>query len=151
MNPSVRKAINILSYVLNVLFIVLFIIGLCNLKKPSQEETIQSIKDSVLSKEKAELPLKVQEFERVYAITINDIVLTNNVEPYDGYLSTTWDVDEKQNLTIQQWVANGHKDKYIRKQKEVLVELSGIRTTSNGGSLWQADWVSAYISAAYND
>ena len=149
MNPSVKKAINILSYILNVVFIVLLILGLRGNKTGSaskQENSIESIKQCIIERERADIPLKIQQFEKVYGITINDMVFTNNIEPYAGYLVTTWDLDEKQNLSTQQWAANGYKDKYVRKQKEVYVEVGNITATKNGEVSWQDNWSSAYFS-----
>lgn len=149
MSPSVKKAINILSYLLNVVFIVLLILGLRGNKtddSSKQENTIESIKQCIIERERADIPLKIQQFEKVYGITIDDMVFTNNIEPYAGYLVTTWDLDEKQNLSTQQWAANGYKDKYVRKQKEVYVEVGNVTATKNGEVSWQDNWSSAYYS-----
>ena len=153
MNPSVKKAINILSYTLNVIFIVFLLIAILGdeTEKPSQEDTFQSIKECILERERADIPLKVQEYERVYGITVDDMVITSKIEPYAGYLVTTWDLDEKQELTTKQWAANGYTDKYVRKQKEVYVEISNITLSKKDGSItWNNAWLSAYMSVADN-
>ena len=106
----------------------------------------ESIKRSIIERERADIPLKIQQFEKVYGITIDSMVITNNIEPYSGYLVTTWDLDEKQNLSVNQWAANGYKDKYIRKQKEVYVEISDITSKNNGHITWKDNWSSAYLS-----
>ena len=148
MSPSAKKAINTISYALNVFFIVALLFGLYENKQkgPKKDNTLQSIKDCIIERERADLPLKIQQFEKVYGITINDIVLTNNVEPYAGYLITTWDLDEKQELTTRQWAANGYADKYVRKQKEVYVEIMNIKTSKSGEVSWNDNWFSAYLS-----
>ena len=106
----------------------------------------ESIKRSIIERERADIPLKIQQFEKVYGITIDSMVITNNIEPYSGYLVTTWDLDEKQNLSVNQWAANGYKDKYIRKQKEVYVEISDITSKNSGHITWKDNWSSAYLS-----
>lgn len=107
---------------------------------------MESIRECIIQRERADIPLKIQQFEKVYGITINDMVLTNNVEPYAGYLVTTWDLDEKQNLSARQWAANGYKDKYVRKQKEVYVEITEIELSKSGEVSWHDNWYSAYNS-----
>lgn len=148
-----KKALNILSYSLNVIFIAILIFafwGNNEGKSTNNENRIASIKECILEREKADIPLKIQQFERVYGITISDIVLTNNIEPYSGYLITSWDLDEKQELSAQQWAANGYKDKYIRKQKEVYVEVSNITISKKGEVSWKDNWSSAYFSVKDN-
>ena len=149
MSPSTKKVINIISYSLNVFFIFILLFGLSlGTKKagPADAETLQAIKESIIERERANIPLKIQQFEKVYGITVDDVVLTNSVEPYAGYLVTTWDFDEKQEITTQQWAANGYKDKYIRKQKEVYVELTDIKASINDGEIsWNDNWLSAYL------
>lgn len=109
-------------------------------------DKIESIKRGIIERERADIPLKIQQFEKVYGITIDSMVITNNIEPYSGYLVTTWDLDEKQNLSVNQWAANGYKDKYVRKQKEVYVEISDITSKNNGHITWKDNWSSAYRS-----
>ncbi len=109
-------------------------------------DKIESIKRCIIERERADIPLKIQQFEKVYGITIDSMVITNNIEPYTGYLVTTWDLDEKQNLTAHQWAANGYKDKYVRKQKEVYVEISNISLEKNGPITWNNNWPFAYLS-----
>lgn len=115
----------------------------------TQKEKTSYIQDCIVEREKADIPLKIQRFEKVYGITIDNFVLTNNVEPYTGYLVTTWDLDEKQDLSAQQWAANGYKDKYIRKQKTVYVEISDITLDREGRVSWSdssLNWFEAYTN-----
>ena len=90
--------------------------------------------------------MKIQKYEKVYGITIESLVLTNNVEPYTGYLVTTWDLDEKQKLSTNQWAANGYEDKYVRKQKTVYVEISDITMDQEGQVSWSDNWLAAYMN-----
>lgn len=155
MNESFKKLLNIISYTLNVVFIAMLIIGIKGVNdtkdaEPPMEEIeetdpIELIKECIIAQEKARLPLTKQEFERVHDITIDSLVITNNAEPYSGFLVTTWDMDEKQDLTTRQWAANGYEDKYIRKKKVMYVEVSYIRTTYKGEVTWQSDWFSTYL------
>ena len=152
MNPSVKKAINIISYTLNVI-LVLVLLGVFKSKDagPTKKEIdFEAIKQGIIEREQADIPLKIQQFDKVYGITINDMVFTSKVEPYTGYLITTWDIDEKQDLTVNQWAANGYKDKYVRKQKEVFVELGNITPSPNGEISWQNNWTAAYYSVKDN-
>lgn len=150
-----KKVLNICSYLLNIFFIAIFAIGYFNNgnsskeKALSQEEKASYIQDCIVEREKADIPLKIQRFEKVYGITIDNFVLTNNVEPYTGYLVTTWDLDEKQDLSTQQWAANGYKDKYIRKQKTVYVEISNITLDQEGRVSW-SDWSDKWFEAYMN-
>lgn len=138
-----KQLLNIFSYLLNIVLIAILVNTYYGKGINASNDKIQGIKNGIVVKERAEIPMKIQQFEHVYDITIDSLVLTNNVEPYSGYLVTTWDLDEKQNLTASQWAANGYKDKYIRKQKTVYVEISQI-TTSGKKMSWSNDWLSAY-------
>ena len=109
-------------------------------------DKIESIKRSIIERERADIPLKIQQFEKVYGITIDSMVITNNIEPYSGYLVTTWDLDEKQNLSPVELYKNGYKDKYVRKQKEVYVGISNISLEKNGPITCTNNWLSAYLS-----
>lgn len=148
-----KKAFNIFSYLLNVFFISVFVIGF--IKQASnpedgvneQQNKSEQIKQCIIEREKANLPLNIQSFKNVYDITIDDFVFTNNkVEPYSGYMVTTWDFDEKQDLSAQEWAANKYKDKYIRKQKKVYIEVNNI-TIQKDEVTWYSNWQAAYMDA----
>lgn len=149
MNESFKKLLNIISYTLNVVFIAFWVIGIKGMNETTAEEIkpdpIEMIKDVIVTQEKARLPLTKQEFDRVHDITIDSLVITNNTEPYSGFLVTTWDMDEKQELTTRQWAANGYEDKYIRKKKVMYIEVSYIRTLPKGEVTWQSDWFETYM------
>lgn len=147
-----KKAFNIFSYLLNAFFISIFVIGF--IKQASYQENganeqqnkYEQIKQGIIEREQADIPLNVQSFKNVYDITIDDFVFTSDVEPYSGYLVTTWDFDEKQDLSTSEWVANGCEDKYIRKQKKVYVEVNNI-TTQKDNITWYSNWHAAYMDA----
>lgn len=146
-----KKVLNICSYALNAIFIAIFVWGYFLTKTPdAREQTVEDIKSAIVEKERAELPLRVQGFEHVFAITIDSMVVTNDVEPYSAYLVTTWDIDEKQYLTATQWIDNGQRDKYIRKQKTVYVQVSNI-TTASGTIKWNVNWNAAYHDVKQNE
>ena len=134
--------------------ILVFILGLlCLFSCGFNQPTISEIKHGIFSQEKQRVPLVIQELDRVYDIQIDSIVLINDeVEPYYGYLVTTWDLDEKQNLSVTQWARNGYNDKYIRKKKQVLVEVNSITFNKKEGSIsWKSFWDSAYYQAKNSD
>lgn len=147
-----KKAFNIFSYLLNVFFISILVIGYIKQASNSedvvheQQDSSEQIKQSIIEREKADLPLNIQSFKNVYDITIDDFVFTNNAEPYSGYMITTWDFNEKQDLSPNEWAANNYKDKYIRKQKKVYIEVSNIVTRKNNIT-WYSNWQAAYINA----
>ena len=147
-----KKAFNIFSYLLNIFFISTLVIGYIKQASSSedvvheQQDSSEQIKQSIIEREKADLPLNIQSFKNVYDITIDDFVFTNNAEPYSGYMITTWDFNEKQDLSPNEWAANNYKDKYIRKQKKVYIEVSNIVTRKNNIT-WYSNWQAAYINA----
>lgn len=141
-----KKVFNIISYSLNVIFIVVFVLALLANRSHSNDADIeQIIKTSIIERERAELPIKLQRFDNVYEITIDSLVLTSNVEPFDGYLVTTWDFDEEQDLDAFEYAANGYKRKYIRKTKTMYVELQNIRIDDDGSVEWIDNWTRTYI------
>ena len=147
-----KKVFNIFSYLLNVFFISILVIGYIKQASNSedvvheQQDSSEQIKQSIIEREKADLPLNIQSFKNVYDITIDDFVFTNNAEPYSGYMITTWYFNEKQDLSPNEWAANNYKDKYIRKQKKVYIEVSNIVTRKNNIT-WYSNWQAAYINA----
>lgn len=112
--------------------------------------TIDDIKDGIIEYETKEIPLFLQKHSAIHSITIDSLVIIREIEPYSGYLSTTWDLDEEQNLSTSQWAANGYKDKYIRKTKTVLVKVDEIKTSTDGTFSWKSDWVGAYLEVKRN-
>ena len=151
-----KNTLNILSYLLNIVLIIILVWNKCD-NKPIEKhddpiveavDTLQLIKDKVLAKERAELPLRIQEFEHVHNITIDSLVLTSTAEPYSGYLVTTWDLDEQQPQNARQWAANGYKDKFIRKTKEVYV---GVMYVYLDHSQWFSHWEEAYFQVKESD
>ena len=138
-----KKILNILSYVLNVALVIILIIQLVNRREkenPLPVNEVEEIKASILQSERNKLPLQIQDQDHVYDIQIDSIVFTNNVEPYVGYMITQWDVDEKQDLTAQEWARNGYKDKYVRKTKQILIELRGATMDKDGTIRWETNW-----------
>ena len=151
MNDSFKKLLNIIS--LNVVFIAFLIIGIKgntnqenNKEISSVESKLNSIKECIIQQENANLPLTKQNMDNVNSITIDSLVITTNVEPYSGYLVTTWNITERVDMNAQEWAANGYKDKYVKKNKVVYVEISNIRAKANGEVSWNNNWTSAYIS-----
>lgn len=147
MSTSLKKAINIVSYLLNIVFILALIVGWLGQRGSSSvKDEIESIKSTIVERERADIPLKIQSYDRVHSITVDSLVITGYASPYAGYLVTTWDFDEKQNLTTRQWAANGYEDKYIRKQKVIYVPISDITANKKGEVFLQDNWLTAYMS-----
>ena len=147
MTETTKRNLNVCSYILNF---VLMAILISVLYKQQSGSTVQPVQDKmqgialcILEKERAELPLRIQEFEHVYDISIDSITFTNNIEPHCGYATTTWDIDEEQELNATEWVNNGCKDKYIRKKKTVYVPLNNV-ITDGDNVRWNINWISAY-------
>lgn len=153
MNDSPQKLLNIISYALNVVFITLLIIGIKENHNTdnteeiiSAENTLKNIKECIIQQENANLPLTKQSMDNVNSIKIDSLVITTNIEPYSGYLVTTWNITEQVEMNAQEWAANGYKDKFVKKNKVVYVEISNIRAKSNGEVSWNNNWTSAYLS-----
>lgn len=153
MNDSLKKLLNIISYTLNVVFIAFLIIGIKGVNASEQteelnstEDTLNSIKECIIQQENANLPLTKQNMDNVNSIKIDSLVITTNIEPYSGYLVTTWNITEQVEMNAQEWAANGYKDKYVKKNKVVYVEISNIRAKANGEVSWNNNWTSAYLS-----
>lgn len=98
------------------------------------EETIDpiaQIKETVVERERAKLPLTTQEYSGVRSIRIDSLVLTKTTSPYEGYLVTTWDFEQRN----------------VRKKKTVYVEINYLHHSSyNDETTWNADWMGAYFS-----
>ena len=153
MNDSLKKLLNIISYTLNVVFITFLIIGIKGSNSTddadeinSTENTLKSINECIIQQENANLPLTKQNMDNVNSIKIDSLVITTNIEPYSGYLVTTWNITEQVEMSAQEWAANGYKDKFVKKNKVVYVEISNIRAKSNGEVSWNNNWTSAYLS-----
>ncbi len=151
MNNSLKRWINTCSYILNIIFILLILVGIFQNKKTNDTlNSLDKIKECIVEQERSTIPLKVQEYERVHGITIDSMVITGTVMPYSGYLVTTWDLEEKQELSLNQYAARGYQDKFIRKRKVIYVEVNNILTKANGKVSWQDNWDAAYRSGRNN-
>ena len=145
-----------ISVILNIAFIAYFVMEYSGKLdgQPASEPTaekevvdpIAQIKEIVLERERAKLPLTTQEYSEVHSIKIDSLVLTKTTSPYEGYLVTTWDFDKKVDLSLTEYAANGYKDKYVRRKKTMYVEISFLRATTKGEVDWNTDWLGAYFS-----
>ena len=131
-NGSV-KAINILSYILNVV-LVLALLFILKPGKDTQRNNntalINDIKSVIVHQERVQLPMTIQKLSDVNDVKIDSLVLTNNVEPYQGYMVT-------------QWNYNTYRKKNI--QKQVLVEVTDITCTKEQVT-WNSNWLGAMLS-----
>lgn len=150
MNASIKKLFNIISYTLNVFFIVFFVFGIKQTKAPenSRANKMEEIINTITEREKADIPLLVQRFNGVNNITIDSMVITKDTRPYEGYLVTTWDYNCKEELSIEEWADNGYDElfKYTPKTETKYVKIINIMTKLNGELEWGSNWESAYLS-----
>lgn len=150
MNASVKKLFNIISYTLNVFFIVILIVGLKQNRshQNNQADRMEEIKSMIVERERADIPLLVQRFTEVQNITIDSMVITKNTRPYEGYLVTTWDYNCREELSIEEWADNGYDGlfKYTPKTETKYVKIINIMTKLNGELEWGSNWESAYLS-----
>lgn len=131
-NGSV-KAVNILSYILNVVLVLALLFVLKPWKDSQRNNNTlfyDEIKRVIVQQELSQLPMTIQKLSDVNDVKIDSLVLTNNVEPYHGYMVT-------------QWNYNTYRKKNI--QKQVLVEVTDI-TCSKEKITWKSDWLGANLS-----
>ena len=138
------------SVLLNILFIYYFFSdgdSVENVETEPEEvqatNDLQRISAEILERERAKIPLRIQEFEKLHGVEIDSFVFTKTTEPYEGYLVTTWDIDEKQKLTNEELAANNYNYKYIRKKKVVYVHIESIYE-SFGDLSWHDSWLNHY-------
>lgn len=154
MNPIIKKTFNIISYVLNVCFIVLLIFGWIIVQKNKPEDSAtpekekEYIKNVIVERERADIPLLVQRYDHVYDIKIDSLVITQNVKPYAGYLVTTWDFDKEYEIPIKERMlrSDGEYYRYERTTRTMYVEISNIEIQENGKVSWNNNWFSAYMN-----
>lgn len=96
--------------------------------------SIDEIKAGIVERETANIPLLVQHIEDVQDITIDSMVITQNAEPYAGYLVTNWtytlsDID----LLFKDDPDDGPK------QMKLLVEVDSIQIEGDSFS-WKTKW-----------
>ena len=94
-----------ISVILNIAFIAYFVMeysgkldGLPASEPTAEKEVVDpiaQIKEIVLERERAKLPLTTQEYSEVHSIKIDSLVLTKDTSPYEGYLVTTWDFNSR--------------------------------------------------------
>ena len=113
---------------------VLFMMFSC-----SNHVDINEIKQGIIEVETQRLPLTIQKCDNVNDIRIDSIVIINNVEPYSGYLVTSWDIEEEE----LDWDLPGYRTK--QETKTVYVEVSNIKTDFKGYT-WETNWFGAYIN-----
>lgn len=163
-----KKLLNVISYALNVVFIVFIAVMLTKQNEgavesqpeESQEEVqpaeseVERVKRLVVEREMADIPLHVQECEGVNSIVIDSLVLTQDTPPYAGYLVTTWTYDEKYERSdaerdeeYRRTGSFGDFYGYRKKSKTVYVEIPEINVNRFNGDLsWRSSWYSAYWS-----
>ncbi len=107
-------------------------------KEEQERRKIEDIKTYIIDKEKARLPLTIQDYgkyDHVLSITIDSLVFIDNEMPYSGYFITTWTYDKS--------VVQYPMQKFVRKQKNIYVEVERIRYNYNDELEWYTQWSSA--------
>ncbi len=162
-----RKLLNVISYALNVVFIVFIAVMLTKQNEGAvesqpeepqeevqpEESDAERVKRMVVERERADIPLHEQEYEGVNSITIDSMVLTQT-RPYAGYLVTTWNYNEKYERSDEEmdeeYRRTGHIGDlygYREKSKTVYVKIPEINLNRFNGDLsWRSNWLSAYMS-----
>ena len=122
------KAINILSYILNVALIAALIYVLNGgFNKTHSDNTLEEIKQAIVEQERSRLPLTTQSLTSVNEVRIDSLVITNNIEPYSGYLATEWNYGPK------------------KLKRTMFVEVSNIKCANKQIS-WETNWAAASLS-----
>ena len=133
MSHDSNKAINTISYVLNVLLVIALIFALKGGFQgigSNDADIFKEIKLSIVERENAELPVTIQKLSDVRDIKIDSLVITSDIKPYSGYLVTQWKYDT--------WNKKGLK-------KQVYVEVNNIRV-HNKSITWYSNWIGAKLS-----
>ncbi|MBR4621078.1 MAG: hypothetical protein IKO46_08845 [Salinivirgaceae bacterium] len=95
---------------------------------------LNAIKSGIIEREEKDLPLRIQKF-KLDDITIDNIVITNDIKPYSGYFETTW-YYRKKNF---QGGYNSHEKKVYVKVFDIVFNIS------DNSYSWSSDWNSAYM------
>lgn len=142
MNPATKRTI--LPYIASTILILLLVIVFsCRQNGSSDKRShFETIQNSIVERERMDLPLIIQEFDKVYNITIDSMVITNQIKPYSGYLVTKWDIGIKQETY-------SYQDRYIRRRKTVYVPVTDIIVKRKTIS-WSIKWDYAYTQTKYD-
>ncbi len=123
-----------------IVLVVLFALCGCNGGIKKQQSDLEDIKMCIVDYENKHLPLVLQQYGEVHSIVIDSLVIINNVEPYEGYLSTTWDFEQRQ----------GYSNKYVRKTMNVLVEVTDVTIHDDDTYSWETNWFGAFNQVYMN-
>ena len=112
-----------------IAILALMLLGACNTKI-----NYEDVKQGILEQERGRLPLIVQSLDKVSNITIDSIVILNNINPHHGYLVTTWDYKTFSFSDLE--------------TKTVYVEIDSLMIDGNSFS-WRTNWPGAYYSVLF--
>lgn len=112
-----------------IAILTLMLLGACNTRI-----NYEDVKQGILEQERGRLPLTIQSLDKVSNITIDSIVILNNINPHHGYLVTTWD--------YQTYSFNDLET------KTVYVEIDSLMIDKEDFS-WKTDWPRAYMEVVY--
>lgn len=108
--------------------------------------SVDELKQGIIETETNGLPMTIQKMEGVISISIDSMVIVNNVDPYYGYLVTSWDVNEKHVNSYEEHRRTNEYYSYKRVQKRMNVEVRDIHVKGRKYE-WRTDWGSAYLQA----
>ena len=95
---------------------------------------MEEVKQGIIEQERGRLPLLLQHFDEVTDITIDSIVILNNINPHHGYLVTTWE--------YKKLFSNSPET------ETVYVEIDSLMIGKEDFS-WKTDWPRAYLEVVY--
>ena len=112
-----------------IAILALIFLGACNTKI-----NYEQVKQGILEQERGRLPLTIQNFYNVSNITIDSVVILNNINPHHGYLVTTWDY---QTFSFSD-----------SETKTVYVEIDSLMIDRKS-YFWRTNWPGAYYSVLF--
>lgn len=112
-----------------IAILALMLLGACNTRI-----NYEDVKQGILEQERGRLPLTIQSLDKVSNITIDSIVILNNINPHHGFLVTTWDYKEYSFSDLE--------------TKTVYVGIDSLMIDGNSFS-WRTNWPEAYYSVLY--
>ena len=112
-----------------IAILALMLLGACNTKI-----NYEDVKQGILEQERGRLPLTIQSLDKVSNITIDSIVILNNINPHHGYLVTTWDYKAYSFSALE--------------TKTVYVEIDSLMIDKKS-CFWRTNWPGAYYSVLF--
>ena len=109
----------------------------------TDEQKKEIIITDILAKERAEIPMKIQQLSHVNNITIDSLVFTGN-DITEAYIVSQWRYDDTNDTN---GILSG---KYRQLNKTVYVHVDNIRVTEPGKTTWNSSWSTAHIETLFH-